>query len=314
LLVVLGVAQTCGCAQAEGPGAARPPGWDARTVWVAADRDGDALIELDLDLFVVGRRALESPLVVRAAGGALWVVHAPAGSPEPPLALRRWGEGGPGPPAAVGEVLALEVDGAGRALLLERAGDGDVRLLRFDAAGEVCDLQAPQEGRALALGTAGPALALGDAGWAEAGPDGSWRRRTGFEGAVVLDLAARTGGGWWTLAWIPGETEALCIAHDSDGVPREVRDVGAARRLARGRGPPWVWAVDARAVRAPLAAAGRVVELPLAGARAALADGRGGLVVAAAGALLRLDARGAARPGQGGFARLVDLECLASGP
>jgi len=50
---------------------------------------------------VVGRRSLESPLGVRAHGGALWVVHAPEGSPHPPLALRRWGEAGVIPSAAV---------------------------------------------------------------------------------------------------------------------------------------------------------------------------------------------------------------------
>lgn len=295
------------CDRGRDASAARPSGWHARTAWIAADRDGHALVELDEDLFVVGRRALTNPLWVRAGPGVVWAVHATLGSPHAPLALRAWGARGPEPPRAVGEVLGLEVSPDGQALVLERTATGEVRLTSHGPARPPCDLEAPQAALALALGPVGPGLALGERGWAWRTLGGSWRACSGFEKGAVLDLAPSQEGGWWTLARLPGEPESLCVEVDGDGVVREVRPVGSARRLARGTRQPWAWEPDGRDLCSPT---GRALALASRGILAAVGDARGGLLVAAGGAILRLDEAGRARPGQGGFARLVDLERL----
>lgn len=305
----LTLAVACRDAERPGPQLCRP-GWDPRTAWVAADRDGSALVELDGDLLVLARRELECPLWVRAGGGQTWVVHAPAGAPTPPFALRVWGAAGAGPAAAVGETLGMEVDAQGRALVLVRDGAGASALERYGSSGLVCDMGAPPESAALALGPRGPAVALGVAGWAELLPDGGWRRNAGFEGACVLDLAPRAEGGWWILVRLPGETDAWRVAVNGEGLPLELQPVGDARRLARRCAAPWAWSTGAREVRGPGPSGARGVSLHHAGAGAAVGDAHGGLVVAAAGALLRLAPSGAASPGQGGFMRLTDLERL----
>lgn len=302
----LGVLVACGGERSNERACA--PGWDPRTAWLAADRDGNALVELDEDLFVVGVRELPHPLWVRTHGAHVWVVHAPQGSPDPPLSLRAWGAAGPGPAREVGEVLGLEVEPSGSVLVLERARGGGARLTRHDAAGGACDLAAPQGAVALALGPQGAGLALGDRGWASLGPEGTWVVRDGLERGSVLDLAPRAEGGWWTLLRWPGEPESLCVAIDGAGVPVEVRHVGSARRLSRRGGRPWAWEGDGRTIHGGGA---QPIELSSRGSQAAVGDGDGGLLCAAAGAILRVDAAGAARPGQGGFARLVDLERLS---
>lgn len=304
-LVALFLASACG---AEADRAVAAPGWDPRTVWLAADRDGNALVELDEDLFVVGVRELPHPLWVRTHGASVWVVHAPRGSPDPPLSLRAWSASGPGPAREVGEVLGLEVEPSGSVLVLERAHGGGARLTRHDAAGGACDLAAPQGAVALALGPQGAGLALGDHGWASREPAGTWVVRDGLERGSVLDLAPRAEGGWWTLLRWPGETGSLCVAIDDAGSPVEVRHVGSARRLSRRGGRPWAWEGDGRTIHG---GGSQPIELSSRGTQAAVGDGHGGLLCAAAGAILRVDAAGAARPGQGGFARLVDLERLA---
>lgn len=296
------------CAPAARLPASPNPGWSADTVWVAADRDGDALVELDGDLLVVARRPLAGPLHVRCGGGRTWVVHAPLGHPGGPQALRPWTARGPGPALSVGEVLDLEVDARGAALVLERDPRGAVRLGRAQPDGASCDLGAPPGAVALALGARGPALALGTGGWAVAGCEGPWRVLGGLDGAEVLDLEPGPDGGWWTLERHRGEPEVLCVARSAEGLPRAAWPVGRSRRLARRAAGAWAWEPDERLLFAPR---GGPCRLAQAGARAAVGDGRGGLVVAAAGALLRLTADGAAAPGQGGFARLVDVERVA---
>lgn len=284
--------------------------WTPGTAWVAADRDGDALVELDEDLFVLGRHVLESPLLLRAGGGRVWIVHAPAGAPGPPQALRPWGATGAGAARAVGAVLDLEVDGRGRALVLEEVG-GERSLTRHDVRAAPCDLEVPAGAVALALAPTGPAVALGRSGWAERDPTGRWRVRSGLEGAAVLDLAARPQGGWWSVEEVPGEAGCVLVTRDGSGVPLRARAVGDVHALARRAAGPWAWAWDERDLAPP---EGPALMLGAAGARAAVGDARGGVVLAAGGALLRLTSEGRGAPGQGGFARLVDLERLGPGP
>jgi hypothetical protein len=294
----------------------------ARTpAWVVADRDGDELVELDDDLLVLSRRRLESPLFLRAGRpGWLWIVHAPLGRPAGPCELAASEFGGE-PRRVVGldEVLDLAVDGDGRALALVRAAQGSVHLERVDPSGEHCRLPVPAGAQRVVWNGGRVAVALGSAGWALFDePLGTWRPLPGLDGAAVCDLAPGPAGGWRTLVLASGESNARLVELDFELVPREVLAAGSCRRLARGHvraGRAWVWSADGRAaLRLPVNWEAELRGLPALGARAALEERDGGLLVATAGAILRLDPAGRALPGQGGFVRLVDVERAGRAP
>lgn len=129
----------------------------------------------------------------------------------------------------------------------------------------------------------------------------------------VLDLAPAAEGGLWVLC------EARALRLDARLAPgAEVALEAPAELLARSGARGGTWAVGARLgalrLRPDGRAGARVRHLPAPGARAALELPDGGLLVLAAGALLAFDARGRPRPGQGGFARAVDLAPDPLGP
>ncbi len=114
-------------------GREREPG--AVALWVA-DREGQSLLGLDGDLYVVETRRASWPVgVLTGQGGRLWTVEAPQATPLGDHRLAQWAAGGELLwEAELGPVLDLAADGAGRVLVVEMgtgSGEGN-RLLLAD--------------------------------------------------------------------------------------------------------------------------------------------------------------------------------------
>jgi len=291
-------------------------------VWVA-DRDGHQVVGLDARAFVALRVPIRFPVDLEPrADGGLWVVSAPAGHPLTPHRLGRLDRAGCLRAAAeLGTFLDLATLDGGDALVVDRDGTGRARLRRVRADGADEVLAYPAQARCTA-GAGGRVLVGTDRGWLvlfdlERPRAGAVRRRWG--GGTVEDVAPAPEGGWWVLttnAAAPRERRVLRL----DDELRTLREVplGARNvRLAPVPGAERVWLVDLeRPLAWLLGPHGRVqvgeVALAHAGLERAAATRDGGLFVVAPGAVMRLDARGRRRPGQGGFEFLVDV-ALADG-
>lgn len=292
---------------------AAPPRAPAGPVatWVA-DRNGQRVVGLDPDLFVVADVGLRWPVALapREDGGA-WVVEAAAGGPLGAHALVRLDAigrvvEGPHPLPPLLDLAPLDGDAAlvltgGDPPQLQRASAGEGLRLLAGFPGAMC--VAGEDGAGL-VGTADGRLVPIDL---ERGATGA----AVAVGLVIGDLAPGPGGvGWWVL------------------------DVGAGGRLVRlDEGLATTWSVDvgfnpqslgphAREERVWLASTnephaarygpGGVVELvlpelPLAGLDRSACLDDGGVLLLSHGAVLRFDGGGAALPGQGGFSFLADV-------
>ena len=127
-------------------------------------------------------------------------------------------------------------------------------------------------------------------------------------GGEVGDLAPGPGGTWFALDLA---SRRLVLLDRDLGLLWAVDHGLAALELAPVVGEERVWLVDSTEplVRRYGPGGGLEVEagMPAADATGATDDGQGGLWVASAGALLRLDVHGAVQPGQGGFGHLTDV-------
>ena len=292
-------------------------------VWVA-DRDADELVGLDGDGFLVRRIHVRAPVALSSAPGGPFVVSAREAWALGEHALWKLGLDGRRlvPLAAgLGPVLDLETLPDGGALVVEFVAGGASRVLRTPGAGTGA---APVGGLATVVELTGATCAAGrlaegpgalgleilvgdEAGGLSLVRDGEVVavRELGGE---VGDLAPGPGGTWFALDLA---SRRLVLLDRDLGLLWAVDHGLAALELAPVVGEERVWLVDSTEplVRRYGPGGGLEVEagMPAADATGATDDGQGGLWVASAGALLRLDVHGAVQPGQGGFGHLTDV-------
>lgn len=309
---------------AAGLGRAAPPRPTDGVVraWVA-DRSGGRVVGLDQELLVAAEVVLPWPVAVAPrTGGGAWVVSAEEGRPLGPHALRRIDASAAveGPPAVLGMLVDLaDLDGHD-ALLLDRAADPQaaptIRLLRASAGVAPRLLAQVDGGRCLAARGDEVLVATGDGRALLFDAVTGAPRGEAAVGGVALDAARGPGGdGWWVLDGTQGG-RLLRLADDLELqweqlVLNQPTRIGAHPREER------VWLASATEPHALRVGPGGAIELvlpalPLAGVEASLCLDDGGALFAAPGAVLRYDGAGAAQPGQGGFAFLVDVTRAAT--
>ncbi|MCY2960362.1 MAG: hypothetical protein NTY35_09370 [Planctomycetota bacterium] len=290
-----------------------PPAAPGETVLWAADRDASRVYGLDADLYLTRRLPVDWPLDVEPAGdGGLWVLRAETGSAASTQRLDRFDAAG----ALVTELWierAADLDvlaGGEQALVVEVRAGALPRLVRVRTEGSLFPL-IERDGLACVSGERESAV-LGTR-------SGEVLRVHAITGGVLAsanlgghlaDLAAGPAPGMvWALD-DSGPGRILLLAADltvrwSAPLPRP------ARHLAPVRGEERVWVANTEEPCVVRFGPGGAVELdrcglPLPGLDRALAW-RGGVLVTAVGAILRLDQGGNLRPGQGGFDFVSDL-------
>lgn len=273
-----------------------PPGPVA--LW-AADRDAGLVYGLDAELILACRVPLRAPLALARAGeGPLFVLR--AGGILDVLDAR----GTPQRELDVGACLDLDAH-ADCALLVQpagalRIGPDLARTVLAQSPGLCCItgslgsvLVGTQDGRVLRLALDGAGELAGVA-----------------LGGSIVDLApSKEPGGSLALDG-PGR-RLVCLAPDLRPRWRIALPI-AARQIVAVAGEERVWLVDTDSPRVLRYGPGGALELdrghlPLLGIERALAWPGGGVLLAAPGALLQLDAQGHLAPGQGGFNFLVAL-------
>lgn len=286
-----------------------PPGDVA--VW-AADRDASRVYGLDSELRLARRIAVDFPLDVEPAhDGGLWVLRAETGISTATHRLDRFDADG----TLVTELwieraLDLDVLAAGeQALVVEQRTDSIPRLVRVRTEGSVFPL----------LERPGLRSVVGERESVVVGTtDGVVLRVDAESGVVHADL--RVGGSLADLARGPASGE-VWVLDDRDGrillldanlaVRWSTALARPAAHVAGVRGVERAWVAGTMQPCVTRFGPGGTTELdrcglPLGGFDRALAW-RDGVLVIAAGAILRLDHDGQLRPGQGGFDFLVDL-------
>lgn len=290
-----------------GPGAPGPV-----AVWTA-DRDASRVFGLDADLFVARRMHVDYPLDVEACrDGGLWVLRSATPSASSSHRLDRFGAGGELiTELYVDRTLDLATLDGVDALVIEATGGphGEPQLMRVREEGSVTVLHVAV-GLVCVSGSR-DSLLTGSSG-------GSVARRNALTGmqldavglaGPILDLAegAAPGGAFVLHGSSPRRLTLL----DADLAVRWSVLAGLdALHVSPVRGEERAWlAIGARVRRfGPQGALELdVAGLPLSSLDAVVPWTGGGALVAAPGAILRLDASGALQPGQGGFAWLTDL-------
>lgn len=307
----LGVATALAISAARFPhGGPSAPGPVA--VWTA-DRDASRVFGLDADLFVARRLHVDFPLDVEACrDGGLWVMRSATPSASSSHRLDRFGAGGDLiTELYVDRTLDLATLEGEDALVIEATGGphGEPQLLRVREEGSVFVLHVAV-GLACVAGSRDSVL-TGSSG-------GSVVRRDAQSGAQIdqiglagpiLDLAE--GGAPGGVFVLHGSSPRRLTLLDGDLAVRWSVLAGLdALHVSSVRGEERAWlAIGARVRRfGPQGALELDVGgLPLASLDAVVPWSGGGALVAAPGAILRLNAAGALQPGQGGFAWLADL-------
>ena len=288
----------------------------APAVWVA-DRDASLVRGLDGDLIDSRSHALGWPLAVAArADGGLWVARSGNATNDFGARLLDFSARG----AVLGELwlegLAdLDALADGRALCLERMGDGAGRLWRVDA----------QATPRLLLQSAGLShvRACGRLAWC-GGDDGRLLQVDVEDGSVlavaclpapVLGLRGSLDGGAWVAL---GGATPILVRLDARMARMGQSDLEApiAFDVLPESGGPWTLERSGAVLRARTRDGRPRLEVDLAilpQARHVLALPDGGALVASPGGIVRFDAHGAQRPGQGGFA-WINGWCRASPP
>jgi hypothetical protein len=287
----------------------------AIAVWVA-DRDADRIHGLDADLIRARSFACRAPLALRARrDGGLWVLRARERAPGSRQRVeRRDAQGDLRAMVELDSCVDLERDADDAALVIEaRAAGHTDRAWRVRDDGSLVLLLerdhlscATAALDSIALGTSNGDLVRIDAR---------------AEGRVLAEahLDARLGdlapgpeaGTLWALdVRRPGR---LYLLEENLDVRWSVRVELSAAHLAPVLGEERVWLCDGAEPRWRRFGPSGVLELersllPLGGLERALAWTDGGVVWIAPGAVMRADAQGRSKPGQGGFNYLVDLD------
>jgi hypothetical protein len=282
-----------------GPTPAGPP-----ETWVA-DRDASCLRGLDAELIDSRRHELGWPLAVAPrADGGLWVAR--SGNATNAYGARLLSLSQDGDP--LGELHLegfhdLDVLRDGRGLCLERLDGGSSRLWRTDSDATPRLLVQADRMR--------HARISGAAAWC--GGDDGRLLRVDVETGTVLALAclpapvqglrASGDGGAWVLL---GGTAPI-LARLDERMAR-VAQVPMEQPLAfdvlPGVAGPWTLERGGAVLRSRTRDGGPRLEVDLSilpEARHVLSMPDGGVLVASPGGILRFDAHGAPRPGQGGF-------------
>jgi len=296
--------------------------------WVA-DRDGNALVALDPDLFVVQKQVLRHPVRIAHAGAGLWVAAAVAGGPLGSHALF-WAQAGAAPAVvsgggALGPLLDLECAPSGGALLVEFGLAGaPARLLRTGpgglGVGPVLHPFATHLGATAVLGVLaeGPVagllvedLLVGDSkGWlTRYGPDASVLGAVSLGGQLV-DLEAGPDGRVFALD-AAGPGRILCLDRELHVLWAQTSGL-ATEHLSAVPGEERVWIADSTEPLARRYGPGGFLELevllPTSDVSAVRAESDRGALFSTPGAVLRVDPFGAILPGQGGFDYLTDID------
>lgn len=297
-----------------GGGESPPPGPVA--LW-ATDRDGGVVYGLDANLIVARQVQLAWPVEVEACrDGGAWALRAGNGSPAGTYRLDRIARDG----SLVTEVTlgtCLDLAGLdGRDALVIELGSGPGgadRALRLETEGGLhVLLEAPG---LLCVADSRGSVAVGT----QAG--GVMRLHPAANGAVLdrVQLGGQIGdlapGPWPGSLWALDVTgNGRLVLLDADLSIRWSAPIGLrSLHLAPVPGEERIWIADTTEPIVRRFGPGGVLELdrqglPLTGLDRAVAWSAGGVLLAAPGAILRLDAAGALQPGQGGFAFLVDLD------
>jgi hypothetical protein len=290
-----------------------PPGAPA---WWIADRDADAVYALDRAGILGTRVAIPRPVAVRSTSdGGAWIVRSTTATARGERRLVRIrSDGSAVAEIPIGNHPELAVLEGGDAVVVEDGDkpDGPRRLVRCSEDGDRRVLL-EERGLACAIGCGDRGLVGSETGDVRRfdAENGAWTgERVRLEGPIV---AFGTAG--------PGSEYVL---HGLDGahLSRLEADLSiawsvpcAARRagLAATPGGDHVWIVDleARSLRKFNRAGTLALERVVSGSGEIgrwAAAGTGGVVLATPGALLVFDEQGNARPGQGGFAFVVDID------
>lgn len=282
------------------------------TTWVA-DRDAQALVGLDDELFEARRIELASPVEVELAqDGGLWAVSASESHPLGRHDLVRYAvDGARSAALTFGPVYDLDRLGPD-ALVVERQGALG-RVVRVTLAGEVLAVAelanarcASGSGSRAVVGTDDGEVWLFDA--AHQPPRVLARRE--LAGPIGDLRPGPTPGTWWALD--VGGVARLSLLEPTLAT-RWTVEVGLhALHIAPARGVERVWVADTTQPVVRRYGPGGALELdlhdlPHSGLDRGVALEEGGVLLVAPGAVLRLDERGELQPGQGGFDFLVDL-------
>ncbi|MBK7874373.1 MAG: hypothetical protein IPJ77_01215 [Planctomycetes bacterium] len=281
--------------------------------WVA-DRDAHRVLGLDGDLLRVRELQLGWPLAVAArTDGGLWVLRSGNGTPSFGARLTSVDPAG----ALVNETWlenseTLELIEGRDALVIELggAGKGRDRVWRFAPDGVGRILAEGERFNALCASRGTVVLGTSDGVLVRVAADGTRKELA----RVVTDrsfgalAAGPHPGSIFALDTGPGRR--LELRGDDLGVVWSVALGFDARHVGVVPGAERAWVSDVNGARARRYGPGGALELecalPLHGSDHALAFGDGALF-AAPGAVLRVDAQGRLRPGQGGFAWLSGL-------
>ena len=274
--------------------------------WVA-DRAAGEVVALDEELCVQERIGVAAPESVRADGDGLWIAARRR-------LVRRERRSGDDTASDLAELVALEVDAEGRALVLERPPESkrertasETLLWRVEpdhhrtllGAFPAAEALAVQSGLLLVGGANGELAALR--------PDGAVLSLGRVPGPTRALAPGPRAGEWWALVGADG-TNLLLL--DRELAPRwSAACPPGTSRFAPVEGEPRVWvAGEGRALRVGSDGA---LELELGAGpwEAALAT-RSGVLLLGRGALLEVEVRhgcASVRRTQGGFAALAVL-------
>lgn len=285
-------------------------------LWIA-DRDGCAVYGLDEDLILARRSIISWPTAVagRPDGGA-WILRSALGSSVGPARLLRLdSEGAIRSETVLPACAGLTSLGDGSAIVLEKAseGDGRDRIVRCDEDGGV---EVVYRGRSLTCvagwkGSIGVGDAHGIVLRVSLDPVGAVIADIDLHERVLEMESDSIADHFWVLT---ASEHATIHRLDADLVVQWSAEAGSpATSLASHGDPDRIWLVDgSRSMVRRLGEHGVVElekgELPIVGPSRAVRSSCGGLSIASPGCVFHLDSTGRTRPGQGGFAHLIDVD------
>lgn len=283
----------------------------------ATDRDRCEVVGLDRDLLIARRVPIPWPTEIEATrGGGAWAVACDGGDPLGPHRLMELSPAGRVlSEHAFGPVLDLTGRDAIDALLVELQPASTDRVWRVEPGGARRLLAVVPE--ALCVGAQGE-LALVGSQTGRLTLVSSARPgeilRVIEPGGVLQDVApGPRAGQWWALD-ASGAQRLLLLDRDLSTLSCTTLHMHGLH-LAPVRGEERVWIADSTEPLARRFGPGGVLEvearrLPLSGLDRAAVWRGSGVLLAAPGALLRLDGAGALAPGQGGFDFLVGVSAV----